>query len=132
MGSFQIAARIGGGIMLGVALLHATLGMRGVGLLGVDLPNAVLINPVLDSQDRFYGVLVGGFGVLVFYCLRDLGRYAGILRIICWTVLAGAAARLVSIAVTGLPTVPVVLLLAVEIVLPVILLRLMPSSPEQR
>lgn len=101
-----------------VGLLHLMLGLQADVMLGAVIPDSVLSDPVLDSQNRFYGVAFTVYGFLLFVCATDLDRYQLILKILLWVFFAAGCARLVSIGFVGLPSVPVMLLLATELILP--------------
>jgi hypothetical protein len=87
-------------------------------LLGAKIPDAAISDPTLDSQNRFYGVSFTLSGVLLLLCASDIPRYATVLRCVLWVFFAAGIARLVSIAIYGFPSAPVVALLAVELVVP--------------
>ncbi len=108
-------------IFIIVGILHLVLGPGAEVLLGARIPAESLADPVLDSQNRFYGVSFTLYGVLLFLCATDIRRYSTVLKCILWVFFAAGLARLVSIAVAGIPTVPVLLLLATELLLPPVL-----------
>ena len=85
-------------------------------LLGAQLPEDVISDPVLDSQNRFYGVVFMGFGALLFVCSSDVVKYATVLRITLGFVLLGGVARVISIVLFGLPTPLVSGLILVELI----------------
>jgi hypothetical protein len=68
---FKVAALIP--ILVGV--LHLVLGLNADVLLGANLPAPVIADPVLDSQNRFYGVAFMLYGVCLFLGGSDLKRY---------------------------------------------------------
>ncbi|MEQ8859964.1 MAG: DUF4345 family protein [Pseudomonadales bacterium] len=105
-----------------VGALHLALGLGADVMLGAAIPPGVLLDPVLDSQNRFYGVAFSLYGVLLFICAADLEKYQTVLRAVLLVFLAAGAARVVSVAVSGVPALPVVLLLASELLLPPVLL----------
>lgn len=123
MNSFVIVLRISAPILVAVGCLHLVMGLRADVLLGANLPAAVILDPVLDSQNRFYGVAFTLFGVLLLVCSADVFRYSPILRAMFWTFCAAGAARLVSVGVCGLPTPVVLILLTFEIVAPLAMNR---------
>ena len=104
-----------------VGLLHLVFGLQADVMLGAVLPDAVLSDPVLDSQNRFYGVAFTAYGFLMYLCATDLARYATVLRVLLAVFFAAGLARLVSIALYGLPTVLVNILLLLELLLPPLL-----------
>ncbi len=105
-----------------VGALHLTLGLNADALLGAKVPVEALTDPALDSQNRFYGVAFTLYGALLYLSATDLPKYATVLRCVLWVFFAAGVARFVSIAVYGVPPMPVVLLLGAEVVAPPILL----------
>lgn len=101
--------------------LHLILGLGADALLGARIPDEVRSDPALDSQNRFYGVSFTLYGVLLFLGSTDLKRYATVLRCVLWTFFVAGLARLVSIAVHGLPPPMILALLIGEVVPPPIL-----------
>lgn len=99
-----------------VGLSHLLMGLGSDALLGAKLPMEVLSDPVLDSQNRFYGVVFIGYGVLIFLCASDVQKYSSVLRIVASFIFLGGFGRLVSIALFGLPTPQVIALIAIELV----------------
>jgi hypothetical protein len=75
-------------------------------------------DPVLDSQNRFYGISFTLYGVLLFLCATDISKYSAVLKCVLWVFFAAGMARLVSIGIYGLPSLWVLLLLASELLLP--------------
>lgn len=115
--------KICGAVILAVGALHLVLGLNADVLLGARLSAATIADPALDSQNRFYGVTFALYGVLCFLCASDVTRYAPVLRCMIWVFFAAGCARLVSIAVHGMPPPPVIALLVVELVGPPLLAR---------
>jgi hypothetical protein len=100
-----------------VGLLHVSFGVAVNLQLGALLEPAALRDPVLDSQDRFQGVVFMGYGVLFYLGLADLKRNASVFRIAGAFIALGGVARLLSIPLRGLPPAPVLVLVGVEVVL---------------
>jgi hypothetical protein len=105
-----------------VGAMHLTLGLNADVLLGARLPAEVLSDPTLDSQNRFYGVAFTLYGAMLYLSATDLRKYATVLRCVLWVFFAAGVARFVSIAIYGVPPVPVVVLLGSEVVAPPVLL----------
>jgi hypothetical protein len=101
-----------------VAGSHVVLGLSADILLGARAPVDVVSDPVLDSQNRFFGAVFGIYGVLFFLCAGDLVKYATLLRCTLWCYFAGGVARLISIGLVGVPSPLVLSLLATELLLP--------------
>ena len=101
-----------------VGTLHLVLGLGADVLLGAKVPQEAMIDPVLNSQNRFYGVSFTLYGVLLFLCASNIPKYATVLRCVLWVFFAGGLARLVSVATHGVPPPPVLALLASELLAP--------------
>jgi len=119
---FPRALKILGVLFLLPCILHLTLGLGADTMLGAQVPKAAAGDPGLDSQNRFYGVIFSLYGILLIACANDLAKYATILRLLLWVFFAGGIARLVSIAVVGMPPAAVVVLLITELVIPLLVL----------
>jgi len=104
-----------------VGALHLVLGVGADALLGAKLPPEALIDPALNSQNRFYGVAFGLYGLLLYLCATNLPKYATVLRCVLWVFFAGGLARVISIVTHGVPPPQVLALLVTEIVLPPLL-----------
>ncbi|MGL5816089.1 MAG: DUF4345 domain-containing protein [Phycicoccus sp.] len=118
MAALAIVLRLLAVVVFAVGGLHLTLGVEADVLLGADLRTEAISDPVLDSQSRFFGVMFTLSGVLLVLCATDIPRYALVLRCVLLVFFTGGVARLVSIAVHGLPPPQVVALLVVELVVP--------------
>ncbi len=105
-------------VFLLVGGLHLVLGLEADVLLGANLSADVLSDPVLDSQNRFYGVAFSAYGLVLYICAGDLIKYQSVLRVMLWVFFAAGCARLVSIMLYGMPSQFVLLLLATEIIFP--------------
>ena len=108
-----------------VSGLHLSMGAGADVLLGAQLSESVLSDPVLDSQNRFYGVAFGLYGVLLYLCATDLGRYIHVLHCLLGVFFVAGIARLLSIYLHGVPSWAVVGLLLIELVGPVVLWTLL-------
>ncbi len=115
MPAFVVVLQVLAVVAMLVGAGHLTMGLQSDVLLGARLPAEVIADPVLDSQNRFYGVVFIGNGALVWLCARDPARYATVLRIVAAFIFAGGLARLLSIALTGAPSPQVFALIAVEL-----------------
>jgi len=118
----QIVLKVIAPIFVIVGVLHLALGLSADVLLGANLPAQVLSDPVLDSQNRFYGVAFSAYGFLFYLCATDLVKYQAVLRTLLLVFFAAGFARIVSIVLYGLPSELVILLLALELLLPPILI----------
>ena len=95
---------------------HALAGIGGDWFIGLG-PSDV-VDPSLDSQNRFYGAAFLLYGILFIYCARELPRYAGILKIAFGTMFLAGCARGLAVAAYGWPTWQVCALWFSEIALP--------------
>ena len=116
MQAFSLFLKLLAPIPIIVGLLHVTMGVNIEVLLGANVPPDALKDPVLDSQNRFYGAIFMAYGPLLFLCARDIRKHALLLRIVGGFVFLGGVARLVSVALYGLPSAPVVGLIAIELI----------------
>ena len=115
---FVLVLRLAAPVFFCVAALHLWLGLAADTLLGAKVPPEALVDPALNSQNRFYGVAFALYGVLLLICSGNLAKYQTILRATLWVFFAAGAARLVSIASHGVPPPLVLALLASELLLP--------------
>jgi hypothetical protein len=117
MRALALFLRLVAPVFLLVGGLHLGLGLGAEVLLGAHIPAEVLADPVLDSQNRFYGVAFTLYGVLLILCSTDIRRYAVVLRCILAVFFAAGLARFVSMALHGSPS-PMIWVLLVGEVLP--------------
>ncbi len=101
--------------------LHLVFGLGAEAMLGAELSPYTLINPSLDSQNRFYGTSYCLYGILLWICAQDLVRYAAIFRLILLMTFAGGCARIVSLLVLGWPAPAIIGLGLSELLLPPLL-----------
>ncbi len=118
---FGPIARVLAVIIFLVSALHIVLGPAAENLLGAGLDATALANPVLASQNRFYGAAFALFGAVFWVGSWDVRRYAPLLRAAVVIFFLAGLARLVAVAFTGLPSIPVLSLFASELILPPIL-----------
>jgi hypothetical protein len=104
-----------------VAGLHLVLGLGADQLLGAILSPETIAEPTLDSQNRFYGVAFGFYGVALYICAKDLTRFRPILVAALAVFFMAGCARLVSWGAHGAPAPLVTALMAIEIILPPLL-----------
>ncbi len=121
MQTFALVLRLSAPVFLLVGALHLALGVGADVLLGAKLTAGAVADPALDSQNRFYGVSFTLYGVLLLHCASNIPKYATVLRCVFWVFFAAGVARLVSIAIHGIPPPLVLALLASELTLPPIL-----------
>jgi len=118
MRMMSVAFRLAAPIFIIVGFLHLVFGVGAEVMLGAGIPAEALTDPVLDSQNRFYGVAFTVYGFLLWHCASDLEKYRTVVQILLWVFLAAGCARLVSIATHGWPDTLVLALLATELLLP--------------
>ena len=121
MKAYTLILKVTAPVFFLVGLLHLILGVGADVMLGAKLPIEAIRDPVLDSQNRFYGVSFTLYGVLLYLCATDLPKYGTVLRCVLWVFFAAGLARIVSIAEHGLPSPPVLALLGTEVILPPLL-----------
>jgi hypothetical protein len=111
-----LVLRLLGAVAMLAGLLHLGLGPGADVMLGAHIPPQVVADPVLDSQNRFYGVSFIGYGALLLLCATDIRKYSAVLRIVGAFVFLGGLARVLVIYLRGLPSVPVLGLTIIELV----------------
>lgn len=121
MQTISLILKLAAPVFLLVGALHLVLGVGADVLLGANLAAEAVTDPALDSQNRFYGVAFTLYGVLLLVCASDIAKYATVLRCVIWVFFAAGVARLVSIAIYGVPPPLVLILLATELLLPPVL-----------
>lgn len=124
----RIVLKVSSPMFVLVGCLHLILGLHAEVLLGANIGPDTINNAVLDSQNRFYGVAFLVYGFLLYICATDLERYQTVLRTLLWVFFAAGCARLVSIALYGMPTSLVLALLAVELIAPPLLIVWLSST----
>ena len=132
MKGLSLFLKITAPIYLFIGALHFILGLNADVALGAKLPVAVLSDPVLDSQNRFFGVSFTIFGVLFYLCATDLEKYEKVFICLLAVFFAGGIARLVSMAVVGAPSMQIVVLTGLELLMPPLLVIWYKASVGQR
>jgi Domain of unknown function (DUF4345) len=118
MRTYSMMLRLLAPVFFVVAALHVALGLGADALLGAQLPPAVLVEPSLDSQNRFYGMAFSVYGVVLQFAASDPLRYVALLRQTLAVFFLSGIARLVSWALYGAPAPLVIALGAVEVIGP--------------
>ncbi|MCP5181502.1 MAG: DUF4345 family protein [Pseudomonadales bacterium] len=113
-----------------VGALHVLMGLSAEVLLGAQLPQQILGDPALDSQNRFYGAAFTVYGVLFLFGAADFQRYRPIVLAAVWTFFAAGLARTAAAVMTGIPPFPVLLLWAIELILPPVLAWWLRRQPD--
>lgn len=103
--------------ILGVSSIVISMGHI---ILGTDaIPGAAPVNATLDNQDRFFAALFLCYGFAVLWCLKDWRLKVREIQVLVAVLFVGGLARLVSIAIVGLPHPFYIAMTVVEIVLPI-------------
>ena len=80
--------------------------------------------PTMDSELRFYAPFWGTYGILLLAAARDLPRWLKFVPGLAAVFFAGGVGRALSLATVGAPHPVFALLMAVELILPPILVLL--------
>jgi hypothetical protein len=121
MPMLKIILKATGAAMVLAGLSHVLMGPSADVLLGAKLPANVVIEPSLDSQNRFYGTAFTLHGALIWLAASDLERHRTILRLVLAWFFIGGLVRLLSLALRGWPSDMIVVLTLLELVLPPLL-----------
>ena len=109
--ALQVFLGLFGATIIVICLLHLVLG-------SASIPGSIPVNATMDSEDRFYATLFGAYGLAILWCIEDIEQKGGLLRLLLLTFFAGGIARLISVAVMGLPHPLFVFLGALELAIP--------------
>ncbi len=120
--AYRTLLQAGALIAMAGGAMDAALGVGALRQLGSTVPASIATIPELDSQARFYGMIFVGYGALTWLYTRDMQRYAPVLTILAVAMLLGGCMRFASMALTGLPPLPMRVLLGLELGLPALLL----------
>jgi Domain of unknown function (DUF4345) len=118
---FVLALKAFSPVLFLVAALHLILGVGAEVMIGAVLPMSAIVEPTLNSQNRFYGVSYALYAVVLWLCAGDLKRFEPIFKAVLWVSLLAGVSRLVAWAQYGAPAPFVVFLLATELLFPPIL-----------
>ena len=114
--------KVGGVVIVLIGTSHAVLGLGADRMLDPSVPDAAVRHASLDSQNRFYGTAFAVFGVLLWICATDLDRYGPVFVALLIVFFLGGVARLVSVALRGVPSVMIRVLTGLELAIPPLLL----------
>lgn len=118
MSGLALVLKLAAPVFFLVGVLHLFFGVGADVLLGANIPPEAISDPVLDSQNRFYGISFTLYGVLLFLCANNIPKYSAVLKCVIWVFFAAGVARLVSISIYGMPSILILLLLASELLIP--------------
>ena len=96
-----------------ISLLHLVLGPA-------SIPGAIPVNATMDSEDRFYATLFLAFGTVLLWCIRHVERRANVVYFLMVTFFIGGLARLISMAIVGLPNNFFIVMTILELLLPLV------------
>ena len=100
-----------GAVCIVICLIHVAYGPA-------SIPGSVPVNATMDSEDRFYATLFGGFGAALIWCSRNLGERGGVFKALMLVFFLGGIARFVSAWQVGMPNLFFQILWALELLLP--------------
>ncbi|NKC00737.1 MAG: DUF4345 domain-containing protein [Pseudomonadales bacterium] len=124
MSLFPQTLRVVAVAIFGIATIHVLFGPTAETWLGAVLSDQSLGDPVLDSQNRFYGGAFALYGAVMWLAAKDLARYQTIFVVSQVIFFTAGLARLLAIINTGWPSSMVLFLLALELLVPPILVLL--------
>ncbi|MEM8501252.1 MAG: DUF4345 domain-containing protein [Pseudomonadota bacterium] len=119
---FIIVLRVMGVGIIAAGSMHIVFGLGADQMLGAIVSSQSLTDPVLDSQNRFYGAAFILYGVLLFVISQNLNQYSRILSCLLWVFLGAGLVRIISVILFGWPPPFVISLLVIELALPALLL----------
>ncbi|MFL1377710.1 DUF4345 domain-containing protein [Nocardiopsis protaetiae] len=85
------------------------------------LPGDTAVSTEVDSNYRFFAGVWLGLGIAMFVILRRITEHTALLLVITGAVFLGGLGRLVSLLLVGVPTPFMLGLLAVELIVPPVL-----------
>ena len=122
MRTFRATPIVLGASLAAVSVLHLALGLGADRLLGAGVVDAVVRDPGLASQNRFFGVTYGLYAVVLWLAARDIDRYRPVLTSALVITMLGGFARLIPWVLYG-PAPPTMIgLFVTEVLIPPVLL----------
>ena len=118
MRALTTTLKLASSVFIMVAALHLVFALGADAMLGAAVSPETMLEPSLNSQNRFYGVSFSFYGVALYICAGDIKRYGPILKALLYVFFFAGAARIVSWATHGAPTQPIIGLMATELILP--------------
>jgi len=99
-----------------VAIVPVLAGLYGV-LFGIDgIGGGTLVNVSADSHFRYLSGLLTGIGILFFTCVPGIEDKSRLFRFLTLVVVLGGLARLLGLALTGVPSLTMLAALSLELV----------------
>jgi hypothetical protein len=99
-------------VAIGIAIAHLILGPE-------SIPGSIPVNATMDSEDRFYSILFGAFGLALIWCSVDIESKSKFVYFLAATFFVGGLARLISMVVAGLPNDLFIFLTVLELIIPI-------------
>ena len=121
MRAYQLTLRILAVGIFVVSLIHVIFGVGSELFLGSGISDASVLDPNLDSQNRFYGAAFALFGIVWWLSSSDILECKKLLTASYLVFFVAGLTRILSIAVVGWPTAPILALTAIELLLPIAL-----------
>ena len=121
MRAYQLTLRILAVGIFVVSLIHVIFGVGSELFLGSGISDASVLDPNLDSQNRFYGAAFALFGIVWWLSSSDILECKKLLTASYLVFFVAGLTRILSIAVVGWPTAPILALTAIELLLPIVL-----------
>ncbi|KQQ12534.1 hypothetical protein ASF56_05055 [Methylobacterium sp. Leaf122] len=99
-----------------VAIVPVLAGLYGV-LFGIDgIGGGTPVNISADSHFRYLSGLLTGIGILFFTCVPGIEDKSRLFRFLTLVVVLGGLARLLGLSLTGVPSLTMLVALALELV----------------
>ena len=121
MRAYQLTLRILAVGIFVVSLIHVIFGVGSELFLGSGISDASVLDPNLDSQNRFYGAAFALFGIVWWLSSSDILECKKLLTASYLVFFVAGLTRILSVIVVGWPTVPILALTAIELLLPIVL-----------
>ena len=107
-------------IPLGLGPLGTFAGLRGF-YWSFGLPQPASLEPDLDSDFRFLAAVFLGMGIIVVWMIPRIEEHTALFRIVVMSIFLGGIGRLISWLVVGSPNVLTQILIALELLLPALI-----------
>lgn len=108
-------------VLLVLSLIPLVFGTMGLVTGAAELNDGGAVTASLDSQFRFMSAWYVGLAALIWWIIPRIEREATVFRIVCGAIFLGGIARLVSVPAHGWPQPPMIAGLALELVVPALI-----------